>query len=151
MRCWLGGECQHRQGQQPVLSSFPAMLLLESSTLAQETVHYGALLLVIMCACMLCCFCLVCCCCCAVLPDSSPPLLSVVPAAKLVLISSNCPPLRKSELEYYAMLAKGTSIHHYSGGNTELGTGACVLRLFHAPSTLTCSFGLWSFPPSLPV
>jgi len=26
--------------------------------------------------------------------------------AKLVIISANCPPLRKSELEYYAMLAK---------------------------------------------
>ena len=26
--------------------------------------------------------------------------------AKLVIISGNCPPLRKSELEYYAMLAK---------------------------------------------
>ena len=26
-------------------------------------------------------------------------------AAKLILISSNCPPLRKSEIEYYAMLA----------------------------------------------
>ena len=35
-------------------------------------------------------------------------------AAKLILISSNCPPLRKSEIEYYAMLAK-TSVHHYSG------------------------------------
>jgi len=35
-------------------------------------------------------------------------------AAKLVLISSNCPPLRKSEIEYYAMLAK-TAVYHYSG------------------------------------
>ena len=26
--------------------------------------------------------------------------------AKLVILSSNCPPLRKSEIEYYAMLAK---------------------------------------------
>jgi len=32
------------------------------------------------------------------------PLLTVT--AKLVIISGNCPPLRKSELEYYAMLAK---------------------------------------------
>ena len=44
-------------------------------------------------------------------------------AAKLVLISSNCPPLRKSEIEYYAMLAK-TAVHHYSGNNITLGT-AC--------------------------
>ena len=46
-----------------------------------------------------------------------------VPAAKLILISSNCPPLRKSEIEYYAMLAK-TGVHHYNGSNIELGT-AC--------------------------
>merc|ERR1719194_195484 len=43
--------------------------------------------------------------------------------SKLVLISSNCPPPRKSEIEYYAMLAK-TGVHHYSGNNNELGT-AC--------------------------
>ena len=30
---------------------------------------------------------------------------------------------RKSEIEYYAMLAK-TGVHHYSGNNNELGT-AC--------------------------
>jgi large subunit ribosomal protein L30e len=34
--------------------------------------------------------------------------------AKLIIISSNCPPLRKSEIEYYAMLAK-TGVHHYTG------------------------------------
>lgn len=33
--------------------------------------------------------------------NSAQPL---TPAAKLILISKNCPPLRKSELEYYAML-----------------------------------------------
>ncbi|OQD74343.1 hypothetical protein PENDEC_c011G00871 [Penicillium decumbens] len=43
--------------------------------------------------------------------------------AKLILISANCPPLRKSELEYYAMLAK-TPVHHFNGNNIELGT-AC--------------------------
>ena len=43
--------------------------------------------------------------------------------AKLVIISSNCPPLRKSEIEYYAMLAK-CNVHHYSGTNSDLGT-AC--------------------------
>ena len=41
--------------------------------------------------------------------------------SKLVIISNNCPPLRKSELEYYAMLAK-TGVHHYSGNNIDLGT-----------------------------
>ncbi|KAJ3091163.1 60S ribosomal protein L30 [Quaeritorhiza haematococci] len=43
--------------------------------------------------------------------------------AKLVIISGNCPPLRKSELEYYAMLSK-TGVHHYNGNNIDLGT-AC--------------------------
>ncbi|XP_042903058.1 large ribosomal subunit protein eL30 [Parasteatoda tepidariorum] len=43
--------------------------------------------------------------------------------AKLVIIANNTPPLRKSEIEYYAMLAK-TGVHHYSGSNIELGT-AC--------------------------
>lgn len=43
--------------------------------------------------------------------------------AKLVIIANNSPPLRKSEIEYYAMLAK-TGVHHYSGNNIELGT-AC--------------------------
>jgi large subunit ribosomal protein L30e len=36
--------------------------------------------------------------------------------AKLVIIAANTPPLRKSELEYYAMLAK-TPVHHFSGNN----------------------------------
>jgi len=43
--------------------------------------------------------------------------------AKLVIISNNCPPLRKSEIEYYAWLAK-SGVHHYSGNNIDLGT-AC--------------------------
>ena len=43
--------------------------------------------------------------------------------AKLIILASNTPPLRKSEIEYYAMLAK-TGVHHYSGNNIELGT-AC--------------------------
>ena len=43
--------------------------------------------------------------------------------AKLVLISNNCPKLRKSEIEYYAMLAK-TPVHHFNGNNVALGT-AC--------------------------
>lgn len=42
--------------------------------------------------------------------------------AKLVILSSNIPPLRKSEVEYYAMLAK-CDVHHYSGNNVDLGTG----------------------------
>ncbi|KAF3058045.1 cytosolic large ribosomal subunit protein L30 [Daldinia loculata] len=43
--------------------------------------------------------------------------------AKLVIISGNTPPLRKSELEYYSMLSKAP-VHHFSGTNIELGT-AC--------------------------
>merc|ERR1711988_1552972 len=41
--------------------------------------------------------------------------------AKLVIIANNTPPLRKSEIEYYAMLAK-TGVHHHTGNNIELGT-----------------------------
>ncbi|XP_060240595.1 large ribosomal subunit protein eL30-like [Meriones unguiculatus] len=43
--------------------------------------------------------------------------------AKLVVLANNCPALRKSEVEYYAMLAK-TGVHRYSGDNIDLGT-AC--------------------------
>lgn len=49
------------------------------------------------------------------------PILTLL--AKLIIISANTPPLRKSELEYYAMLAK-CNVHHYAGNNIELGT-AC--------------------------
>mmetsp|Transcript_21987 Transcript_21987/g.32116 ORF Transcript_21987/g.32116 Transcript_21987/m.32116 type:complete len:97 (-) Transcript_21987:57-347(-) len=42
---------------------------------------------------------------------------------KMILIANNCPPLRKSEVEYLAMLSK-TKVHHYTGDNTALGT-AC--------------------------
>ncbi|PKX99881.1 L30e-like protein [Aspergillus campestris IBT 28561] len=53
--------------------------------------------------------------------------------AKLVIIAANTPPLRKSELEYYAMLAKAP-VHHFAGNNIELGT-ACG-KLFRT-STMT--------------
>ncbi|XP_004604728.2 60S ribosomal protein L30-like [Sorex araneus] len=43
--------------------------------------------------------------------------------SKLVILGNNCPALRKSAIEYYAMLAK-TGDHHHSGNNIELGT-AC--------------------------
>eukprot|EP01018_Ginkgo_biloba_P021198 Gb_02409 [translate_table: standard] len=42
---------------------------------------------------------------------------------KLIIISNNCPPLRRSEIEYYAMLAK-IGVHHFNGNNVDLGT-AC--------------------------
>lgn len=40
---------------------------------------------------------------------------------KLFILTNNCPVLRKSEIEHYAMLAKNGA-HHYSGNNIELGT-----------------------------
>lgn len=43
--------------------------------------------------------------------------------AKMIIIASNTPAVRKSEMEYYAMLAK-CAVHQYSGNNSELGT-AC--------------------------
>mmetsp|Transcript_22785 Transcript_22785/g.59452 ORF Transcript_22785/g.59452 Transcript_22785/m.59452 type:complete len:119 (+) Transcript_22785:71-427(+) len=43
--------------------------------------------------------------------------------SKLVLLASNTPALRKSEIEYYGMLAKAT-VEHYKGDNIALGT-AC--------------------------
>ena len=45
--------------------------------------------------------------------------------AKLVLIAGNTPPLRKSELEYYAMLSK-TNVHHFSGNNVR----SCSLLIY---------------------
>ena len=42
---------------------------------------------------------------------------------KMVIVSSNTPALRKSEIDYYAMLAK-CQVVNYAGNNTELGT-AC--------------------------
>lgn len=43
--------------------------------------------------------------------------------AKMVIVASNTPPLRKSEVEYYSMLGKA-HVHHFQGTNNELGT-AC--------------------------
>lgn len=43
--------------------------------------------------------------------------------AKLVIVSSNTPAVRRSEIEYCAMLAK-CGVHQYNGNNVELGT-AC--------------------------
>merc|ERR1712093_690988 len=52
---------------------------------------------------------------------------------KLVILASNTPALRRSEIEYYAMLSK-TGVHHYQGNNIELGT-AC--GKYFRVSTLT--------------
>jgi len=54
--------------------------------------------------------------------------------AKLVIVANNCPAIRKSEIEYYAMLSK-TGVHHYQGNNVDLGTACgklhrvCVLTV----------------------
>merc|ERR1711943_19950 len=42
---------------------------------------------------------------------------------KLVILAANCPPIRKSEIEYYASLSK-TLVYHFGGNNIDLGT-AC--------------------------
>lgn len=42
---------------------------------------------------------------------------------KFIIIANNCPPLRRSEIEYYAMLGK-VGVHHFNGNNVDLGT-AC--------------------------
>lgn len=53
-------------------------------------------------------------------------------AGKLILISNNCPPLRKSEIEYYAMLAK-VGVHHFNGSKYLISlircTMCCLFRL----------------------
>ncbi|XWS28932.1 hypothetical protein CRYUN_Cryun25bG0114200 [Craigia yunnanensis] len=38
---------------------------------------------------------------------------------KLIIIANNCPPLRKSEIEYYAMLCK-VGVHHYNGSDSDI-------------------------------
>ncbi len=43
--------------------------------------------------------------------------------SKMIIVANNTPALRKSEIEYYAMLAK-CNVVHYQGNNSELGT-AC--------------------------
>ena len=41
--------------------------------------------------------------------------------SKLIIIANNCPAIRRTELEYYAVLAK-SDVHHFDGNNLELGT-----------------------------
>lgn len=72
--------------------------------------------------------------------------------AKLVLIAANCPPLRKSELEYYAMLSK-TAVHHFAGTNVALGTAAGKLfrvgsvRILSYPMRACASYSYLCPPP----
>ena len=46
--------------------------------------------------------------------------------SKLILIASNCPAIRRTELEYYAVLAK-SDVHHFDGNNVEMGTACAKL------------------------
>lgn len=87
-------------------------------------------------------------------------LLFLPTAAKLVIICNNCPAVRKSEVEYYAMLAK-TGVHHYGGSKWRSsiclmpsqyrlpwGFGAAhlfVVERTHCP--LLSSPSLRAFPP----
>ena len=41
--------------------------------------------------------------------------------SKLLIIANNCPPIRKTELEYLAILG-GSKVLHWDGNNVELGT-----------------------------
>ncbi|KAJ7912253.1 50S ribosomal protein L30e-like protein, partial [Mycena leptocephala] len=52
--------------------------------------------------------------------------------AKLVLVAGNCPPLRKSEPEYYTILSEAT-VHHFSGTNVALGTAASFRVVYVVP------------------
>merc|ERR1712025_1196072 len=53
---------------------------------------------------------------------------------KLLLIASNCPAIRRTELEYFAILG-GARVCHFDGNNVELGTASsrlhrvCVLSI----------------------
>ena len=54
--------------------------------------------------------------------------------SKLMVIASNCPAVRKTELEYLSVLG-GSKVLHWEGNNVELGTACgrlhrvCVLTI----------------------
>ena len=58
--------------------------------------------------------------------------------AKAVFIAKNCPPLRKSEIEYLAFLGKNIQVYRYNGDNNTLGTacgkyyGVSVMAIINA-------------------
>jgi large subunit ribosomal protein L30e len=52
--------------------------------------------------------------------------------AKLIVLSNNCPTVRKAEIEYYAVLSKAKVVF-YPGNNVSLGT-AC--GKYHRCSTM---------------
>ncbi|KAA8522520.1 hypothetical protein F0562_013119 [Nyssa sinensis] len=62
------------------------------------------------------------------IPSGTKPVLKSLRSSKgkLIIISNNCPPLRKSEIEYYAMLSK-VGVHHYNGRRTFIGSGSFII------------------------
>lgn len=52
--------------------------------------------------------------------------------ARLIILSNNCPTIRKAEIEYYAVLAKARVVF-YPGDNTLLGTSC---GRYHRCSTM---------------
>ncbi|GFS46759.1 ribosomal protein L7Ae/L30e/S12e/Gadd45 family protein [Actinidia rufa] len=62
---------------------------------------------------------------------------------KLIIISNNCPPLRKSEIEYYAMLAK-VGVHHYNGSSDfSVGRYSATSKVkLRTPHALRCTVAL---------
>ena len=70
----------------------------------------------------------------SIFPDSQQHLSTFSScAAKLIIISNNTPPIKKSEIEYYAMLSK-TGVHHYTG--SELLSHASVLGVLSSQKHL---------------
>ena len=45
--------------------------------------------------------------------------------SKLVIIANNCPAIRKTQLEYMAILG-GSKVLHFDGNNVELGKCHCL-------------------------
>ncbi|KAG6763181.1 hypothetical protein POTOM_033719 [Populus tomentosa] len=68
---------------------------------------------------------------------------------KLIIISNNCPPLRKSEIEYYAMLAK-VGVHHYNGNHSSSESHAIAAHpksgLFTLCNKLQMIMLTWALP-----
>ena len=61
--------------------------------------------------------------------------------AKLVIIASNCPAVKKSEIEYYVMLSK-TGLYHYTGSARPALCHALRVQRFLCswqPLSLVCS------------
>ena len=58
---------------------------------------------------------------------------------KLILISNNCPPLRKSEIEYYAMLAK-VGVHHFNGSKYLFSLIYCIMCCLFRSQCMLISF-----------